>query len=176
MGGMGCSSSKGVMVTAESIAKQAIESHMGEIHYEHSNTVVIFSKSYCPFCMKAKNVLESLNAKYEVLELDLRDDGNAIQDVLNTLSGGRSVPRVFVKGKVTCFKQSGPPLVVNLLNSSLVEEMTWRAAADFAGSRCIVNQMIGCPVSLHESQSRLARTVSLAAIAFKFSQARLPEK
>uniref|UniRef100_A0A7S0HD74 Glutaredoxin domain-containing protein n=1 Tax=Hanusia phi TaxID=3032 RepID=A0A7S0HD74_9CRYP len=86
---MGCSSSKGVMVTAESIAKQAIE----------SNTVVIFSKSYCPFCMKAKNVLESLNAKYEVLELDLRDDGNAIQDVLNTLSGGRSVPRVFVKGK-----------------------------------------------------------------------------
>ena len=33
----------------------------------------------CCFLFKAKNVLDSINAKYEVLELDLRDDGNAIQ-------------------------------------------------------------------------------------------------
>ncbi|EKX36830.1 hypothetical protein GUITHDRAFT_155125 [Guillardia theta CCMP2712] len=77
------------MVAADAIARQAID----------NNAVVVFSKSYCPYCAKAKNVLDSLNAKYEVLELDLRDDGNAIQDALNNLSGGRSVPRVFVKGK-----------------------------------------------------------------------------
>ncbi|EKX36829.1 hypothetical protein GUITHDRAFT_97486, partial [Guillardia theta CCMP2712] len=77
------------MMTAEHVAKKAIE----------NNPVVVFSKSYCPFCAKAKDALDSLNAKYEVLELDLRDDGNAIQDALNTLTGGRSVPRVFVKGK-----------------------------------------------------------------------------
>jgi len=34
-----------------------------------------------------------------VVELDERDDGNAIQDYLGQLTGGRSVPRVFVGGK-----------------------------------------------------------------------------
>jgi glutaredoxin 3 len=35
----------------------------------------------------------------QVVELDERDDGNAIQDYLGQLTGGRSVPRVFVGGK-----------------------------------------------------------------------------
>jgi hypothetical protein len=30
------------------------------------------------------------------MQLDQRDDGNAIQDELSTLTGGRSVPRVFI--------------------------------------------------------------------------------
>ena len=33
------------------------------------------------------------------LQLDERQDGDAIQDYLNKLTGGRSVPRVFVGGK-----------------------------------------------------------------------------
>lgn len=34
-----------------------------------------------------------------LLQLDERSDGDAIQDVLLEITGGRSVPRVFIKGK-----------------------------------------------------------------------------
>lgn len=36
-----------------------------------------------------------------LLQLDQRDDGNAIQDELNNLTGGRSVPRVFINQVAT---------------------------------------------------------------------------
>jgi glutaredoxin 3 len=34
------------------------------------NAVVVFSKSYCPYCTSSKKLLDGLNAKYTVLELD----------------------------------------------------------------------------------------------------------
>ncbi|KAF4697045.1 hypothetical protein FOZ63_010377 [Perkinsus olseni] len=64
-----------------------------------SNKVMVFSKSYCPFCKKAKEALASINADAKVIELDQRDDCADIQDYLGQLTGARSVPRVFVKGK-----------------------------------------------------------------------------
>jgi glutaredoxin 3 len=36
---------------------------------------------------------------YKVLELDDREDGDAVQDYLGKLTGGRSVPRVFIGGR-----------------------------------------------------------------------------
>ena len=61
---------------------------------------MVFSKSYCPYCAKAKNALSNYQLKsYKVLELDERDDCDAIQDYLGQLTGARSVPRVFVGGK-----------------------------------------------------------------------------
>ena len=35
----------------------------------------------------------------KLIELDTRDDGEAIQDALLELTGGRSVPRVFIDGQ-----------------------------------------------------------------------------
>ncbi|XP_059472435.1 uncharacterized protein LOC132194868 isoform X2 [Neocloeon triangulifer] len=64
-----------------------------------SDVVVIFSKTYCPYCVMAKEVFDKINFKYTPIELDKRDDGDKIQDVLNEMTGARSVPRVFVKGK-----------------------------------------------------------------------------
>lgn len=32
--------------------------------------VVVFSKSYCPYCTASKNLLNELGAKYTTLELD----------------------------------------------------------------------------------------------------------
>eukprot|EP00884_Botryococcus_braunii_P018640 jgi/Botrbrau1/545/Bobra.0010s0020.1 len=65
------------------------------------NPVFIFSKSYCPYCKKAKAALSELlpPGKIAALELDLRPDGDNIQDALAQLTGGRSVPRVFIGGK-----------------------------------------------------------------------------
>ena len=42
---------------------------------------------------------ERYNTECFVMQLDERQDGDAIQDYLNQLTGGRSVPRVFVAGK-----------------------------------------------------------------------------
>jgi glutaredoxin len=44
------------------------------------------SKSTCPFCKKAKATLLSEGAKFEVIELDQRDDGPAIQAALAALT------------------------------------------------------------------------------------------
>ena len=65
-----------------------------------SHKVTVFSKTYCPYCVKAKNVL----AKYKIndlmiVELDNRDDADDIQNYLLKLTGARTVPRVFINGK-----------------------------------------------------------------------------
>ncbi|XP_047312430.1 glutaredoxin-C3 [Impatiens glandulifera] len=65
----------------------------------YSNKITIFSKSYCPYSLRAKNVFNKLQEKAFVVELDLRDDGYKIQDVLLEMVGRRTVPQVFVNGK-----------------------------------------------------------------------------
>lgn len=48
------------MVNAKDKAQQII----------NDNAVVVFSKSYCPYCKATKALLNEKNAKYELLELD----------------------------------------------------------------------------------------------------------
>jgi glutaredoxin 3 len=64
-----------------------------------NNKIAIFSKSYCPYCARAKNVFKELNVTPYVVELDLRDDGGEIQQALSILVGRRTVPQVFIDGK-----------------------------------------------------------------------------
>lgn len=61
--------------------------------------LVVFSKSYCPYCKKAKEALAALGAKPFVFELDLRQDGPAIQAFLLQFTHQATVPNVFIKGK-----------------------------------------------------------------------------
>ncbi|KAL2866714.1 glutaredoxin [Aspergillus lucknowensis] len=63
------------------------------------NGVVVFSKSYCPYCRASKSLLTDLGAKYYTLELDQADDGSAIQDALEEISGQRTVPNIYIKQK-----------------------------------------------------------------------------
>ncbi|KAL8473807.1 hypothetical protein ACS0TY_029922 [Phlomoides rotata] len=65
----------------------------------YSNKIAIFSKSYCPYSLRAKRIFSELEEVPFVVELDLRDDGYRIQDVLVELVGKRTVPQVFVNGK-----------------------------------------------------------------------------
>ncbi|EFN57573.1 hypothetical protein CHLNCDRAFT_143229 [Chlorella variabilis] len=67
----------------------------------NGNKVVVFSKTYCPYCTKAKRALQQFldASKMTVIELDARSDGSAVQDYLAQLTGGRSVPRVFIEGQ-----------------------------------------------------------------------------
>ncbi|KAG6488467.1 hypothetical protein ZIOFF_049710 [Zingiber officinale] len=78
--------------------------------------IVIFSKSYCPYCRRAKGVFKELEKEPYVVELDQRgicelysifhlplyiltDDGPEIQDALSEFVGRRTVPQVFIHGK-----------------------------------------------------------------------------
>jgi glutaredoxin 3 len=68
----------------------------------HKYPVMVFSKSYCPYSKKAKDILSKykLEANYHVLELDqLSSKTNEYQDELGKLTGARTVPRVFINGK-----------------------------------------------------------------------------
>ena len=67
-----------------------------------THKVVVFSKTYCPYCKNAKEAIESFKLvpnAYETIELEERKDCDAIQDYLKELTGARSVPRVFINGK-----------------------------------------------------------------------------
>ncbi|XP_065526487.1 glutaredoxin 2 [Lathamus discolor] len=62
------------------------------------NCVVIFSKTTCSYCRMAKKLFESINVNYTAVELDMNTNGSQVQDILEQMTGGRTVPRVFVNG------------------------------------------------------------------------------
>lgn len=64
-----------------------------------NNKVVIFSKSYCPYCSMAKEQFRKLQVDMLVIELDRRADAEEIQAVLGEITGARTVPRCFIDGK-----------------------------------------------------------------------------
>ena len=64
-----------------------------------NNDVMVFSKSYCPYCAATKTVFEKMDGvDATILELDLDDNGQLIQDALLEMTGQKTVPNVFVKG------------------------------------------------------------------------------
>jgi len=66
-----------------------------------ANKVVIFSKTYCPYCTKTKNLfLNTLKVDdTKVIELDQLSNGTTIQNTLAKITGQRTVPNVFVGGE-----------------------------------------------------------------------------
>uniref|UniRef100_A0A1J3JRL1 Glutaredoxin-C2 n=1 Tax=Noccaea caerulescens TaxID=107243 RepID=A0A1J3JRL1_NOCCA len=64
-----------------------------------SNPVVVFSKSYCPYCVEIKDLLKQLGAKFVAIELDKESDGSEVQSALAEWTGQRTVPNVFIGGK-----------------------------------------------------------------------------
>ncbi|EFN72746.1 Glutaredoxin-C4 [Camponotus floridanus] len=83
------STSKSIMPVTRDLVNELIE----------KDSIVIFSKTRCPYCKMAKEVFESLKKPYTAIELDNREDGQDIQDVLNEITGARTVPRVFLNGE-----------------------------------------------------------------------------
>lgn len=55
-----------------------------------SQPCVVFSKTYCPFCDSAKRTLTKEGAKFDVVELDVVSNGDAIQKTLAQLTGEHS--------------------------------------------------------------------------------------
>jgi len=63
------------------------------------NAVMIFSKSYCPFCKRVKAIFDRLDVPYKAHELDLVEDGDEIQSALYEMNGMSTVPNVYINGE-----------------------------------------------------------------------------
>lgn len=61
-----------------------------------TNPVMVFSKSYCPYCVKVKDLFKELNVKCNVVELDHIEDGPNYQELLLEMTGQKTVPSVFI--------------------------------------------------------------------------------
>eukprot|EP00011_Vannellida_sp_DIVA3-517-6-12_P012333 CAMPEP_0114615004 /NCGR_PEP_ID=MMETSP0168-20121206/5943_1 /TAXON_ID=95228 ORGANISM="Vannella sp., Strain DIVA3 517/6/12" /NCGR_SAMPLE_ID=MMETSP0168 /ASSEMBLY_ACC=CAM_ASM_000044 /LENGTH=165 /DNA_ID=CAMNT_0001826065 /DNA_START=36 /DNA_END=533 /DNA_ORIENTATION=+ len=59
------------------------------------NEVTVFSKSYCPYCKRAKGLLDKLGVKYTAVEMDVIPNGADVQRALLQSTGQRTVPNVF---------------------------------------------------------------------------------
>eukprot|EP01043_Picozoa_sp_COSAG02_P077980 COSAG02_NODE_17338_length_1011_cov_1.300439_1_plen_303_part_01 len=63
--------------------------------------LVIFSKTTCGYSKKVKDLVAGMNLPTlaHIVEINERDDADAMQDRLEEITGARTVPRVFVAGK-----------------------------------------------------------------------------
>ena len=56
--------------------------------------IVIYTSKSCPFCVKAKRLLESKNVDYQEFRVDERPD--LIDEVIRKSGGRRTVPQIFI--------------------------------------------------------------------------------
>ncbi|KAJ7148742.1 glutaredoxin, partial [Mycena crocata] len=64
----------------------------------NENKIMIFSKSTCPYCRRAKALFAAQfpDETPKVIELNEHEDGADIQNYLATKTGQRTVPNIFV--------------------------------------------------------------------------------
>lgn len=59
--------------------------------------VLIYSKTYCPYCDRAKSLFKSKNVSYEEIMLDDKDDEFT---ALKQKTGMMTVPQIFINDKL----------------------------------------------------------------------------
>lgn len=64
-----------------------------------NNQVVVFSKTFCPYCVQAKDLFKGLGVPYCAVEIDEEDDGPEMQDLLKKVTNFRTVPSIWINGQ-----------------------------------------------------------------------------
>jgi glutaredoxin 3 len=59
--------------------------------------ILIYSKKTCPFCVRAKTLLEEKKASFE--EIDISDDPSLRSEMIKKASGRTTVPQIFINGQ-----------------------------------------------------------------------------
>lgn len=59
-------------------------------------TIVVYSTGYCPFCYRAKQLLDSKGVPYDEIRVD--DDPTRREEMVHK-SGRRTVPQIFINGQ-----------------------------------------------------------------------------
>lgn len=59
--------------------------------------VILYTTKICPYCVRAKMLLEKKNAKYK--EIDISNDNDEREKMLKKTGGRTSVPQIFIGDK-----------------------------------------------------------------------------
>lgn len=81
----------------------------------HSESLVVYSASWCPDCRRAKRVLEESEVRFDEVDIDRDSDAEAL--VLARSGGRRVVPTLRFDDRVWAFNPD-PPLLRKLLNGT----------------------------------------------------------
>lgn len=60
-------------------------------------TVEVYTTDYCPYCTRAKMLLDKKGIPYK--EIDVSHDDNARADLVKKSDGRRTVPQIFINGE-----------------------------------------------------------------------------
>ena len=75
---------------ARELIEQEIKNHQ----------VVVWSKSYCPYCRATKELLRQVpNVDLAIYEIDEMSNGSSLQKELESMTDQRTVPSIFINGK-----------------------------------------------------------------------------
>ncbi|ORX85920.1 glutaredoxin-1 [Anaeromyces robustus] len=64
-----------------------------------NENVLVFSKTFCPYCSATKKLLRNLNCPFKLVELDTFRKGKEIQNYLYDITKQKTVPSTFINGK-----------------------------------------------------------------------------
>jgi glutaredoxin 3 len=59
--------------------------------------VEIYTKFFCPYCARAKRLLEEKGASYE--EFEISGGGEKREEMIQRAGGRSTVPQIFIEGK-----------------------------------------------------------------------------
>ena len=60
--------------------------------------VELYTTTFCPYCVRAKSLLKSKNVDF--VEIDVTDDAELRQKMVELSGGRRTVPEIFINGKI----------------------------------------------------------------------------
>ncbi len=58
------------------------------------SSIVVYSKAYCPFCVRAKALLDSKGVNYK--EFDIGQQPELRDEMIAKANGGYTVPQIFI--------------------------------------------------------------------------------
>ena len=93
--------------------------------FVNTNKVAMYSFTTCPFCRRAKDVLDGKGIDYTAIELDSLEGnkGNEIRAMLGLKTKRTSVPSIFINGQYIGGCNDGNPGLLPLEESGQLDEL-----------------------------------------------------
>lgn len=60
--------------------------------------IIIYTKDYCPYCTKAKTLLQ-IKGQTDFEEIDITHDESLQKEMFQKTNGGKTVPQIFINDK-----------------------------------------------------------------------------
>jgi len=61
---------------------------------KQANTVIVYSKDYCPYCVRAKQLLKHKGVEFTEYQVDVNQE--KYREMLEKSNGARTVPQIFI--------------------------------------------------------------------------------